>query len=260
MATPSSARASARRLLAQSANDEILDAAAVSPAGRSLNPLAKLLYRNSSLSMDYEISRGLALAFGYARAEGVRGDYAEFSVWKGRTFIEAWRLGGADGERRFFAFDSFDGLPEIVGRDTAGRFRAGEFRHSRRGFEGRLRRAGVPSDRVHIVEGDFDEVLSRPDRIPLRDVAIAYVDSPIYALAVPVLDYLTPRLVDGAVLMFDAWLCFKADPALGQAGACAEWLERNPDLSLIPTWQYNWAGQAFIVRRDGAAPDDGPKG
>ncbi len=258
MATLSSLREAARRLRAQSANDEVLDAVAVSPGGRGLNPLAKLLYRNASVSMDYEIARGLALAFGYADAEQVRGDYAEFSVWKGRTFVEAWRLGAADGRRRFFAFDSFAGLPEIVGRDTAGRFEAGEFRHSRRAFEDRLGRAGVPRDRVHIVEGALDEVLSQPDRIPLREVAIAYIDPPIYALTVPVLDYLTPRLVDGAVLMFDAWFCFKADPALGQSGACREWLDRNPGLSLTPTWQYNWSGQAFIVRRDGAAPDDRP--
>ena len=58
----------ARRRLAQGRNDELLDALAVSGPGRALNPLAKLLHRNASLSLNYEIARGLALAFAYANA------------------------------------------------------------------------------------------------------------------------------------------------------------------------------------------------
>lgn len=244
-------------MVSQGANSEGLDALAVSALGRALDPLAKLLHRNAALSLNYETARALALAFTYARAEEIEGDYAEFGVWQGRTFLEAWRTGSAiSGDtRRFFAFDSFAGLPAIAGPDAVGRFKAGEFRQTRRAFEGRLRRASIPRDRVHIVEGEFDHVLARPERIPLEKVAIAYIDSPIYQTTVPVLDYLTPRLAQGAVLMFDAWLCFHASPELGEARACREWLSRNPDLNVTPSWQYGWAGQAFIVRRGSPAPD-----
>ncbi len=251
----SARRREIRHLLNQGANNEILDALAVSRAGRALNPLAKLLFRNASLSLTYENARVLAYAFAYAEAEQIEGDYAEFGVWQGRTFLEAWRVGNAAGDtgRNFFAFDSFAGLPDIEDADRAGRFVAGEFSFGRRAFEGRLRRAAIPPDRVHIVEGYFDDSLAEPQRIPLQKVAIAYVDCDLYASTVPVLDYLSTRLVHGAVVMFDDWFCFKGSPDLGEAKACREWLERNPDLSLVPTWQFNWAGQAFVFHRDGDA-------
>jgi O-methyltransferase len=236
-------------------NNEILDSLASSRLARALNPLTLIAKRNALLSLSYENTKILTLAFAYARSEHVEGDYAEFGVWTGRTFVEAWRVAKAfpGVDRRFFAFDSFAGLPEVDGGDATGRFSEGEFSADRGSFEGRLRRAGAPRDRVHIVEGFFDETLTPEAEIPLERVAIAWVDCDLYSSTVPVLDYLTPRLSQGAILLFDDWFCFKGDPEKGEAKACAEWLQRNPEITLVPWRQYNWASQAFIVRRAEAA-------
>ena len=96
-----------------------------------------------------------------------------------------------------------------------------------------------------------------PAVVEPRQVAIAWVDCDLYASTVPVLDFLTDRLAQGAILLFDDWFCFKGDPTVGEAKACAEWLERNPGITLIPWRQFNWAGQAFIVRLDEGADDGG---
>jgi O-methyltransferase len=241
-----------RRPFQSLSRNELLDSAASSRIGRALDPLTLVVKRNAFRTLAFENTRILALAFAYLRSEGVNGDYAEFGVSTGRTFVEAWRVAGSfDGsDRRFFAFDSFAGLPETEGVDATGRFHAGEFSRDRDSLEARMRRAGVPPDRVHIVDGFFAETLAQPEQIPLEEVALAWVDCDLYASTVPVLDYLTPRLAQGAILLFDDWFCFKGDTAKGEARACGEWLERNPGITLVPWRQHHWASQAFIVRRD----------
>lgn len=238
---------------------EILDSVSASRAGHLLEPMAQSLAYQQASSLRHEYDRVLTLAFNFVRSELVEGDYAEFGVYTGRTFVEAWRTAdglGEAGDRRLFAFDSFEGLPDTEGIDDTGRWQSGEFSFSRRNFEARLRRAGIPQRDVHIVEGFFDQTLAEPARIPLDKVAIAWVDCDLYSSTVPVLDYLTDRLSQGAILLFDDWFCFKGDPGRGEQRACGEWLDRNPQISLVPWRQFNWAGQAFIVRRaDGDAPE-----
>jgi hypothetical protein len=227
----------------------VVDALAASRLATVLRPLTMLLNRNAELSLYSEQTRMLSLAFKYVESEAVEGDYAEFGVWQGRTFIEAWRVAEKYGvRRRFFAFDSFEGLPELDARDTGGPFAAGQFKHSREAFEARLRRSRMPSGAVRIVEGRFEETLSEPDRIGLDRVAVAWIDCDLYASTVPVLDYLTPRISQGSVLMFDDWFTFRASPERGEMRACAEWLERNPALRLTPWRQFHFAGQSFIVQ------------
>lgn len=234
---------------------ELIDTVSASRLGRALDPLAHLLRRRQALSLGHEAARILTQTFHYVRSEKVEGDYAEFGVFTGRTFVEAWRLAdglGEAGARRFFAFDSFEGLPQADGVDDTGRWQRGEFSFGRKSFEERLHRARIPRDHVHIVEGFYDQTLADPSAIGLEQVAVAWIDCDLYASTVPVLDYLTPRLSQGAVLLFDDWFCFQADPTRGEQAACGEWLERNPEISLIPWRQFDWAGQAFIVRRAGA--------
>jgi O-methyltransferase len=235
---------------------EVIDAVSASRFGRVLDPLAHVVRRNGAVTLGHEAARILAQAFNYAHSEQVPGAYAEFGVWTGRTFVEAWRIGRRTGTpRRYFAYDSFEGLPEVQGEDQTGRWTTGEFSHSRRSFEARLRRARVPSSDVEIVEGFFDRTLE-PSVDEPREVAIAWVDCDLYISTVPVLNFLADRLSQGAILLFDDWFCFKGDPDAGEQKACNEWLARNPEITLIPWRQFNWAGQAFIVRR--SEPDDPP--
>ncbi len=113
----------------------------------------------------------------------------------------------------------------------------------------------MPVDQVHIVEGFYEDSLASPERISLDRVAVAWVDCDLYDSTVPVLDFLAPRLAHGAVLFFDDWYCFKGSPEQGEARACREWLERNPDISLVPWHKFHWAGRSFLVQRSGAASE-----
>ena len=246
------------RALLGLSKSELIDTVSASRLGRALDPLAHVLRRSGAISSGHEAARVLGLTFAYVHSEGIEGDYAEFGVWTGRTFVEAWRIGKSlGGDQRYFAYDSFEGLPDAGGIDGDGRFKPGEFSHSRRTFESRLRRARVPARDVEIVEGFYDVSLDSAAPEP-RQVAVAWVDCDLYASTVPVLEFLTDRLAQGSILLFDDWFCFAGDSNKGEAKACAEWLERNPQFTLVPWRQFNWAGQAFIVRRSdrAAAPDE----
>jgi O-methyltransferase len=237
-----------KRLIREHA-EELLDLLAGSRALEIFRPLVLLQGRGARLSLYSEQTRVLSLAFKYTSSEDVPGDYAEFGVWKGRTFIEAWRVAAKYGvSRRFVAFDSFEGLPELSERDRGGPFAHGQFKHSRELFEARLRRARVPQADVTIVQGRFDQTLAHPEEIPLERVAVAWIDCDLYESTVPVLQYLTPRLSPGSVLLFDDWYTFRASPEKGEMLACREWLQEHPTIELAQWYPFHFAGQAFIVQ------------
>jgi hypothetical protein len=201
----------------------------------------------------YESARMLSDAFAYVHNEQIRGDYLEFGVMRGRTFIEAWHAAQRFRlpSMRFHAFDSFEGLPKLSSHDAHGPFTEGQFSSSRRTFERGLKANGIPADRVTITEGFFDDtLLDARVRQTVDTAAVVWIDCDLYESTVPVLDYITPLLVEGSVVVFDDWYCFRARPDRGEQRACAEWLGANPELRLVPYRTFGWAGQSFIVNRD----------
>ena len=199
------------------------------------------------------------IAARFKTLQHIDGDYCEFGVYTGGSFVQMFHvLSKLERERgyheyptRFFAFDSFEGLPEPGEADSHfphQAFRTGAFNVTRAEFEGNLRHHGVDMQQVTVVPGWYSEVLTPETaaRIGLQRVSIAYVDCDLYDSTVPVLNFLTDLLVDGAVLIFDDWHLNRAHPQLGVQGAFHEWCARNPHLRFteIPG---ALAQRAFIV-------------
>jgi O-methyltransferase len=187
-------------------------------------------------------------AMQYVWNNQLSGDYAEFGVFEGRTFTAACLIGMAIPQlqnMRFYAFDSFEGLPDVTGPDMQGEFSKVQFSATRQTFESNLRRYRTDQNRVTIVEGFYNDSLRRTSEP--REIALAWIDCDLYNSAVDVLNFLTDRLVDGAVIVFDDWFCFRGRADKGEQRACSEWLARNPSLRLTPYSNHSWSGQAFIV-------------
>jgi hypothetical protein len=198
----------------------------------------------------YESARMIDMAFAFCMNNKIRGDYAEFGVFTGRTTVEAYRASCRFGftDMRFLLFDSFQGLPTISGKDVGGPFVEGEFSCSREEFTRNLQSFGVNLSRCEIAEGFYDETLTAPD-LPERNIAVAWIDCDLYESTVPVLNFLTDRLVNGAVLIFDDWYCFDGGEQRGEQLACAEWLVAHPEIKLVEYQNFHWAGKSFIVNR-----------
>jgi hypothetical protein len=184
----------------------------------------------------------------------IEGDYCEFGVYTGRQFIQAYQaISRNSHEGRFYAFDSFEGLPKPEGVDLVyPQFAQGGLAATCREFMGNLKKYKVDLSRVKVVEGWYSDVLndSLSEQIGLSKVAIALVDCDLYASTILALNFLTNLLVDGAIIIFDDWFLFRGHPDLVPRRAFREWQAKVPEFqfSLLPSI-YNSFQQAFIVHK-----------
>ena len=197
----------------------------------------------------------------------VEGDYLEFGVYRGDSFATAYRairrqrekhagMGyrGEEYERwrarrpRFFAFDSFEGLPAGEARRHVD-YDAGGYACSEEEFRRNLVAEGVDLDDVVVVKGFYDRTLHPGTKAAtgLRRAAIAMIDCDLYESTVPVLDFLTDLVDQGSILIFHDWFRFKGSPNCGEQRACREWLARNPQLELVEYWREGPQAVSYLV-------------
>jgi len=180
------------------------------------------------------------------------GDYLEFGCAAGDSFLHTYRRAAAKMPwMRFWAFDSFLGLPRPQGVDTCGEAREGLFACSEAGFRRNLASKGIQWNRVDIVPGWYHETLTPElkQQRGLRIASIVYIDCDLYHSAALALEFISDLVETGSVLIFDEWLTFRGDPALGEQRACAEWLVRHPELTLQDWHFFGAYGKSFIVIR-----------
>lgn len=182
------------------------------------------------------------------------GDYYEFGVYKGETFSYAiTTMAPLFKEMRFVALDSFEGLPELRGVDLDENYSSGfyqsQFTFSKDGFIANLLKLGIDMNRVIIIKGWFEKNLNLDTHKSngLGKIAAAWIDCDLYESTVPVLQYITPHLQPGTVLLFDDWHCFRNLPDRGQQRACREWLADNPQIRLNQLFSFGFHGQAFTI-------------
>ncbi len=188
-------------------------------------------------------------------AEKVEGDYLEFGVFSGGSFIEAFhtmravyahhrqvnsgrsqadadKIGAVWNNMRFFAFDSFQGLPESEGIDKQGDdFSEGKYSFSETDFRAKLAQHGVPKEKVVIVPGWYCDTCTAEtiNQHQMDKAAVVHIDCDLYESAKDALNFVTPLLNDGTIIIFDDWYCFRGNPQLGEQRAFAEWSASLPD-------------------------------
>lgn len=195
-------------------------------------------------------------ALAYLRVSHVAGDYLEFGVYQGQTLAAAFHLAKSRGfqSMQFYAFDSFAGLPSPSGVDAEGyrQFDEGQYQCDEPTFKANLRRQGVDLNRVTIVPGWFKDSLTDAARtaLPLTRAALIWIDCDLYESAVPVLNFVTDYVQDGAVIVFDDWFAFRSRPERGEQRAFSEWLESTPFVSAVQFLRMGWHGNSFVVHRN----------
>ena len=208
----------------------------------------------------------------------VPGDYLEFGVWKGYSFATAYHeIHGArrnhmsfgydspsyntwqEATPRFFAFDSFEGLPAVEGAERMVDYDPGSYSFARKEFQASLRARQVGLEDVVIVEGWYEKTCTpeTKKRHQLSQAAVVMIDCDLYESTVPVLDFLTDIVQQGTILIFDDWFRFRGSPDSGEQRACREWLERNPHIELIEFWRQAPQAVSFLVNlREPSGPSE----
>lgn len=198
----------------------------------------------------------LKLALSYVRDERVKGDYLEFGVARGLTFISAYYLNQKlnSSIKNFYAFDSFKGFPEPKGVDKVfERFKKGKEHWPIEEFQKNLKRKKVDLEKVQIIEGFFEEVLTEQLQNKFKKeavkAAVVWIDCDLYQSAKEALIFAQPFLQQGTVVIFDDWLCYRGDPEKGEQRATKEFLEDYPNIALVPYKDFGVVGKSFIVSK-----------
>jgi hypothetical protein len=213
------------------------------------------------------------------RVIGLHTNYAEFGVFNGGSLIQSyycakkvydellsgfWNHSFADHDSalsevqhnweklNFFAFDSFQGIPQTTGPDKEIEiFKPGTYCCKQTDFQDNLRRYGVPEDRVSVIPGYFQDSCTPAnlERFGFKNIGIIHIDSDLYESAKFVLNAITPYLASNAIIIFDEWFQFFGNPEFGEQRAFAEWREANPDWHVTEFQKEGAYRMSFILSR-----------
>jgi O-methyltransferase len=134
--------------------------------------------------------------------ESIAGDFVECGVYKGGSAaVLAHALRRGEGDARLWLFDSFQGLPTPTMADgPSAPALAGEVVGDRACVEDRLRRTGVPLDRIRIVEGWFHDTF---EAVPIDRIALLHIDADWHKSVKLCLETFYDRLSPAAVVVLD---------------------------------------------------------
>ena len=195
-------------------------------------------------------------AINYIRVAGDEGKvlpqtYFEFGCHSGRTFSAAINASKflSMNNANYFAFDSFQGLPE-TNSSSDGIFKFGTFFTSREAFIKIIKtNTGVKLNDRQVFEGFYNNTLTSNLSKNLPKAGVVHIDVDLYSSTVEVLNFLRPLLVQGTVILFDDWYCFPAGSLMGERRAFSEFLQENLNISVEPWKAYSTFGQSFFVTK-----------
>lgn len=195
----------------------------------------------------------------------IRGDLYEFGCFSGSSLSHFWRAAveferqfGVRSIDRFFAFDSFQGMPQpeaedyLEGYDYAlGTLRPGSFASTLDQTRETLQSVDMDLTRFVPIQGFYSESLFRADTAEAVEgsiCAVLHIDCDFESSAFDALQFMTSRLQDGCVLLFDDWFLFRGRPDKGVQQAFKRWLPTS-GYTVSSYFTYSWAGAAFILHR-----------
>lgn len=242
---------------------------------RILYPVRELAARFVNIDAVTSVNTIIHKAANIIAADKVEGDYLEFGVFAGHSFIRSYhaihsvfeqyqKLGAGRTEEdaaeikriwenmRFFAFESFQGLPEHDGIDNeSSDFTEGKYKCTETSFRENLVRAGVPLGKVVTVAGWFEETCTEETikKCAMKKASIIHVDCDLYASARTALQFVKPLLTDGTIIVFDDWYCFRGNPNLGEQRAFSEWKTTMTDWIFTEYQKEGASRNSFIASK-----------
>lgn len=190
-------------------------------------------------------------AFDYISENGIKGDYCEFGVHRARTFRMALteaRKHNLD-QMRFWAFDSFEGLPSFDRTAIGAQWQPGALKTSEDEFRHLIDTHGIYVDNVRTVRAWFNDLDGRHHPVNGEPIALVTVDCDLAESAAPVFEFIAPLLQPGTIIYIDDWFVgYQGNPGKGVAGAFREFSRHN-SWFFQPHMTIGWWGKSFITYR-----------
>jgi len=199
--------------------------------------------------------------FDFLNDNEIRGDYHEFGCHRVRTLRMALTEARRHqlGDMKFWAFDSFAGLPDPTSAPSVGIWKQGALTTSEETLLDLVRRHGVYVDRVHTVPGFYADSLTpelrRRFAAAEAPIALATIDCDLYESAVPVFDFIDPLLQPGSALYIDDLFAgYRGAPTAGVARAFLEYQQRSA-WKFVRHLDVGWWGRSYIAYKPAAGLD-----
>jgi hypothetical protein len=197
-----------------------------------------------------------ALAMLGDQATSAGSTYLEFGVFVGTSMSCMYKAASSSGANglRFVGFDSFQGMPEGVEQVDDQRWHEGQLHADMELTHQNMRRLGVPSSRIELVPGWFEESLTDEtrQRLGLVRASVVMFDCVLSTSTRLALDFCTPLIAERAIFYFDDWNARNlAEQHLGERAAFDQWLAFHPELTAeeVPALHYSDDALAFLIRR-----------
>ena len=186
-----------------------------------------------------ETEKNLRQGFRFFRINGLEkdnvaymeeGDYAEFGVFRGASFIASYHLAQLEKQEgmKFYAFDTFSGLPKPRSTDTNFTWEENDFSCSLEEFKKNLKKKGVDMNKVICIKGKYEDTLKYQHNP--RKLSFIHIDCDYYSSSKDVFNYIGKYLQEGTIILFDDWYCFKGSREKGVQKAFNEFLEENKNI------------------------------
>ncbi len=218
-------------------------------------------------------SGALHRAWGHVYTSFIKGDYFEFGVYKGDSFIESyknyllfkdwinhqtiseepWRREVAKEYVNhipcFHGLDTFEDMPENDERNVT--FSKGSFYADIDDVKKRCEHNGLKSPELFLYKGEFKNTQEKLYKnVGDKKAVIINIDCDLYTSTIDVLKICESFIQIGTVLLFDDYNTFSADNKKGQRKAVREFLKES-NLELEPWFPYCYVGQAFLCVGNG---------
>lgn len=192
-------------------------------------------------------------AFDFLTDNRISGDYLEFGCHRARTFRMALTEARKHNlsSMKFWAFDSFEGLPAHNEHPAIPAWVPGALKTSVEEFGALILAHGIYLENVIGVQGFYTDTLTSERQKAFEEsgitAALITVDCDLYESAVPVFNFIDHLLQAGTVLYLDDQFAgFRGDPDKGVAKAFAEYQAWSP-WRFIPHLHVGWGGRSYIA-------------
>ena len=190
-------------------------------------------------------------AFYLTALEQLEGNYFEFGVFTGSSFVCALRahrsfqfLGKLN--TKFYGFDSFSGFGKVSEHDKHPFYTDNTFAvNEARVVQNIKRKAGdIPTT---IVSGYFEDTLTKG--VAGGKSRVVLIDCDLKEPAKLCLEYITGTLQQGTILIMDDFFSYKGDESKGVAGAFSDHRAKYPNIKWRKIYDYGYGGVAYIVSK-----------
>ena len=195
-------------------------------------------------------------AFEFISENSIFGNYHEFGCHRCRTFRMALLESSRhflENKMRFFAYDSFKGLPKVEqDHEFGSRWNEGALTTSKDEFKRLILESGFKLDNVKLIEGFYDTSLSSLNKEEIysgEKASLINIDCDLYESAVPVFHHIEPLIQEGTILYIDDYFSgYKGNPQKGVSRALKEW-EKSTKWKLENYRDVGYAGRSYILYR-----------